>query len=116
MNKIALLVLGLVITLGSLNAAAREGDSERLAACEAGLHELYGDATGVKLKSLSHKRAGAYLRLKVKPAGGDSHRVTCLVDKAGAVTLMDSNGVALGAGEIDTADQDGLPQVSQIGQ
>ena len=82
-----------------------------MAACEAGLQALYGADTSVKLKSLSHKRAGAHLRFKVKPVDGESLRVTCLVDKAGEVSLMDSDGVALGTGDYDVADQ-----VSLIGQ
>jgi hypothetical protein len=111
MKKIALLVIGLAIAGISLSAAAREGDVERLAACEAGLQALYGAETGVKLRSLSHKSGGAYLRLKVKPAGGDSQRVTCLVGKTGDISLMDSNGVALATGDYDAADQ-----VSLVGQ
>ena len=111
MNKIALLVIGLVITVSSLSVAAREGDTERMAACESGLQALYGADTSMKLKSLSHKRTGAHLRFKVKPTDGDSLRVTCLVDKEGGVSLMDSDGVALGTESYDARDQ-----VSLIGQ
>lgn len=106
MKKIAAItVTGLALAVTSLYATAREGDSQRLAGCEAELQQMYGEETSVKLKSLSHKRGGASLRLKVRPAESDSRMVTCRVDKAGAISLEDSQGVALNDAKNNTVSQ-----------
>lgn len=105
MKKIVILVIGLTIAMTSLYAAAREGDSERLAGCESRVQALYGEDAGVKLKSLSHKRGGTFIRLKVKPVDSDRQLLTCRVDKAGVISLTDSNGVALVAPGHTAAEQ-----------
>lgn len=105
MKKIAIVVAGLTLAGTSLYTVAREGDSERLAGCESELQQMYGEDTAVKLKSLSHKRGGASLRLKVRPAQSDSRMVTCRVDKAGAISLEDSQGVALKGTQNSTVGQ-----------
>ncbi|MEH6635214.1 MAG: hypothetical protein V7700_06825 [Halioglobus sp.] len=103
MKTLAALTLGLAVIGAVSPVMARDGDQQRLAQCQSELHKIYGEDASIRLKSLSHKRGGTYMRLKTVPAQGESLVLTCQVDKEGTIYLLDSDGVALVVPTDDTA-------------
>jgi hypothetical protein len=96
--------IGLVLTGHAVTAAAGQVDREQLGQCKAELKKVYGDDARVKLKSIKRSRVGNQMRLQAIPAEGGSQMVTCWLDDAGAVNMVDKQGVAL-AVPVNTGDQ-----------
>ena len=95
MKLITGITLALSLSAMGMSATAADHDSENLALCKADLKGMFGPDTGLKLKSLSRRRSGDQLRIRVAPAEGDAQTVTCVVDREGVTSLLNSDGVAL---------------------
>jgi len=103
MRTLTIAALLMVLSLHA-NAMSGADRNDALNACLIKAETIFGEDARVKLNKFKVSRKGAKLSLKVRQAGMDTERVTCLYNDDTAV-LMNREGVALIAKEPTTTGQ-----------
>lgn len=94
MNKILVVVVGVLLAGGAVSALAANGDREQLAQCKTLVQAHFGDEARTKLRSIRNRADGTHMRLSVRPGDGSRQAVVCTLDDSG-LSLNTRDGVAL---------------------
>jgi hypothetical protein len=105
MKSLTTLLLSTVLAGGTLAAHAGSSDARDLATCKSELTRLYGEETRLKLAGIQNNRNGTRMKISARPGNGESHLVTCWVDREGMTNLVNRQGEVLLVGAAHEADQ-----------
>lgn len=93
MKALTTMALGLIMSTIAVPALATSADRQQLADCKSELRAIYGEDTGLRLKSIS--KAKKRMRIWTVPVDGEGLSVDCRKDASGTLQLTDRQGVVL---------------------
>ena len=105
MKKVAITIVGVVLSGSAVFTMAGTKASEQLALCKSEIQAVYGAEVNTRLKSVKQRRSGTQMSIYTIPPEGESVMLTCVVDREGELNLTDRDGVAVAVPTYDTADK-----------
>lgn len=94
MNKVLVMMVGVLLAGGAVSALAASDDRAQFADCKELVQAHFGEEARTKLRSIRNRADGTHMRLSVRPGDGSRQAVVCSLSDDG-LSLSTRDGVAL---------------------